>query len=166
MGQIPIFFGQRPTGRPADPNDFFTSKYLDVPNEPLFPFGHGLSYGHCVVSNLRVYPLELHREDTLEVSVEVTNDGARAAEETVFLFSRDPVASVTRPLLELRAVGKIGLKPAERGTLMLQLPAADLCLLDNRLEPVFERGEIEILVGPSADRAQLLTARVQLCVGL
>jgi beta-glucosidase len=166
LGQVPIFFGQRPTGRPADPNDFFTSKYLDVPNEPLFPFGHGLTYGRCALSNLRVQPPEITRDDTLEVSVDVINEGERAAEETVFLFSRDPVASVTRPLLELRAVGKIGLRSGERGTLTLQLPAVELRLLDGRLDPVFEPGEVEILVGPCAERTRLLVTRVQLRPGL
>jgi beta-glucosidase len=166
VGQIPVFFGQRPTGRPADPNDFFTSKYLDVPNEPLFAFGHGLTYGRCALSNLRVQPTEISEDDTLEVSVDVLNEGTRAAEETLFLFSRDPVASVTRPLLELRAVGKIGLRPGERGTLMLQVPAADLRLLDHHLKSVFEPGEVEILVGMSAERTQLLRARVQLRLGL
>ena len=56
VGQIPVFFGERPSGRPINPNDHFTSKYLDIPNEPLFPFGHGLTYGRFTFSNLRVTP--------------------------------------------------------------------------------------------------------------
>ncbi|MDP9012763.1 MAG: glycoside hydrolase family 3 C-terminal domain-containing protein, partial [Pseudomonadota bacterium] len=97
MGQIPIFFGQRPSGRPADANDHFTSKYLDVPNEPLFPFGHGLTYGRFKYSNLRVPKDHVTATDTIIVRVDVMNEGARAAEETVFLFTHDKVASVARP---------------------------------------------------------------------
>ena len=79
VGQIPIFFGQRPTGRPANPNDHYTSKYLDLPNEPLFPFGYGLSYGRFSLSNLRVSPCEVTVSKQIEVRVDVVNDGARAA---------------------------------------------------------------------------------------
>ena len=89
VGQIPIFFGERPSGRPANPTDHFTSKYLDAPNEPLFPFGHGLTYGRFALSNLRVTPRECARATAIEVRVDVTNEGTRAAEETVFLFTHD-----------------------------------------------------------------------------
>ena len=101
-------------------------------------------------------------EDTIEVAVDVANAGARAAEETVFLFVRDPVASVARPTLELKGVTKIVLKPGETGTVRLPLPAAELRFLGLDLEPVFEPGEVEILVGPHADTTQLMTARVML----
>ncbi len=162
LGQVPIFFGQRPTGRPADPKDFFTSKYLDVPNEPLYPFGHGLTYGRFVHSNLRVSPRSVGVDSTIEVQVEVTNRGRRGAEETVFLFTRDKVASVTRPLLELRGFSKIPLQPGQSGTVAFSLPAAQLRFPGLDLQPVFEPGEVEILVGPCADRAQLLVDSVAL----
>jgi beta-glucosidase len=113
-GQVPIFFGQRPTGRPMNPEDYFTSKYLDVPNEPLYPFGHGLSYGHFVYEDLQVTPTRADEAGCFDVSIEVRNDGRHEAEETVFLFSRDPVASVTRPLLELRGYAKARLAPGSR----------------------------------------------------
>lgn len=160
-GQVPIFFGQRPSGRPADPKDRFTSKYLDVPNEPLFPFGHGLSYGHFTLSNLRVTTDRVTENDTVVVRVDVANDGKRAAEETVFLFTHDKVASVARPVLELKGFGKITLAPGESGTVTLFLPAADLRFLGVDLQPVFEAGEVEILVGPCADRSRLLAASIR-----
>ena len=94
--------------------------------------------------------------------MDVTNEGARAAEETVFLFVRDRVASVSRPTLELKGVTKIALEPGETGTARLQLPATELRFLGVDLEPVFEPGEIEIRVGPCADPAQLLSARLML----
>ncbi len=161
-GQIPIFFGERPGGRPANPKDHYTSKYLDEPNEPLFPFGHGLTYGRFALSNLRVNPVHAEDIDTLQIRVDVRNDGERAAEETVFLFTHDKVASVARPILELKGFAKIHLRPGESGTVNLSLRAADTRFLGPDLEPVFEPGELEILVGPRADRSQLLAATIQL----
>jgi beta-glucosidase len=161
-GQIPIFFGERPGGRPANPKDHYTSKYLDVPNEPLFPFGHGLTYGRFALFNLRVTPLNAEDIDTLKIRVDVRNDGARAAQETVFLFTHHKIASVARPLLELKGFAKIDLRPGETGTVTLSLRGAELRFLGIDLEPVFEPGDVEILVGPCADRAQLLAATVKL----
>jgi beta-glucosidase len=161
-GQIPIFFGERPSGRPENPADRYTSKYLDVPNAPLFPFGHGLTYGRFVLSNLRVTPVNVEDIDTMQIRVDVRNEGARAAQETVFLFTHDRIASVARPLLELKGFAKIELRPGESGTVTLSLRAADLRFLGLDLEPVFEPGEVEILVGPCADRSQLLAATILL----
>jgi beta-glucosidase len=161
-GQIPIFFGERRSGRPADPKDHYTSKYLDVPNEPLFPFGHGLTYGRFTHSNLRVTPLNAEDIDTLQIRVDVRNEGTRAAQETVFLFTHDKVASVAPPLLELKGFAKISLRPGQTGTVSLSLRAADLRFLGIDLEPVFEPGEVEILVGPCADRSRLQVATVRL----
>jgi beta-glucosidase len=161
-GQVPIFFSERPSGRPFDSNDKFTSKYLDVSNEPLFPFGFGLSYGRFELSNLRLSSSTLGISDVLTVQVDVANRGACEAEETVFLFTHDKVASVSRPKLELKGFGKIRLPPGGAGTVTLLLPAAELRFLGMELEPVFEPGEVEILVGPSADRTQHLAATIQL----
>jgi beta-glucosidase len=162
VGQIPIFFGERPSGRPADPKDHYTSKYLDVPNEPLFPFGHGLTYGRFALSNLRVSPVIVEDTDTVDIRVDVRNEGARAAQETVFLFTHDKVASVARPLLELKGFAKINLRPGADGTVTLSLRAVDLRFLGLDLEPIFEPGEVEILVGPCADRSRLLAATIRL----
>ena len=162
LGQVPIFFGQRPSGRPENPADHFTSKYLDVPNSPLYPFGHGLTYGRICYEALRVTPERIGIQDRIEVEVDLCNEGARTAEETVFLFIHDRVASIARPLLELRGFGKLRLQPGERGTLRLSLAAVELRFLGTDLQPVFEAGEVEILVGPCADRAQLLVASVHL----
>ncbi len=162
LGQVPIFFGERPSGRPASATDHFTSKYLDVANDPLFPFGFGLSYGKFEYSNLQVTPQTVSQSQRIEARIEVANVGARAAEETVFLFTHDVLASVSRPLLELKAFAKIRLAPGGRGTVTLSFAAADLVFLGLNLEPVFEPGDIEIFVGPCADRAQLLKAVVQL----
>jgi beta-glucosidase len=162
LGQVPIFFGERPSGRPMSPTDHFTSKYLDVPNDPQFPFGYGLTYGRFVLSNLRVTPRQVHEADTLEVRVDVANTGEHPAQETVFLFTHDKVASVARPLLELKGFGKATLAPGEKTTLALQLPARELRFLGVDLAPLYEPGEVEVLVGPCADRAQLLLQTIEL----
>ena len=162
VGQVPIFFSERSGGRPFNAQDKFTTKYLDVVNEPLFPFGFGLTYGRFEHSNLRLSSSAVGVNDAISIQVDVTNRGAREAQETVFLFAHDKVASVSRPTLELKGFGKISLAPGESGTVTLSLRARELCFLDMQLEPVFEPGEVEILVGPSADRTQLLAATIQL----
>jgi beta-glucosidase len=163
-GQIPIFFSERPSGRPFDPSDKFTSKYLDVGNEPLFPFGFGLTYGRFERSNLRLSATAMRIDDVLKVEVDVINRGTREAEETVFLFVHDKVASVSRPKLELKDFAKIRLAPGASGTVSLALHGSELCFLGMQLQSVFEPGELEILVGPYADRSQLLAAIVQLTI--
>jgi beta-glucosidase len=162
LGQVPIFFGERPSGRPAHPRDHFTSKYLDIPNEPLYPFGHGLTYARFKLANLSVTPDSVTEADTIEAQVDVTNEGKCAAEETVFLFTHDKLASVARPLLELKGFAKIALRPGETGTVSISLPASDLRFLGLDLSSIFEPGEVEILVGPCADRSRLLIASIRL----
>jgi beta-glucosidase len=162
LGQVPLFYAARPTGRPADPNDHYTSKYLDSPNDPLFPFGHGLTYGRFVLSNLRLSKGTLLESETLTVRVDVVNQGPRMAEETVFLFTHDKLASVARPALELKGFSKIRLQPGQSGTVALPLTGGELRFLGLDLEPVFEPGEVEILVGPCADRSKLLATTVHL----
>ncbi|MGO8952901.1 MAG: glycoside hydrolase family 3 N-terminal domain-containing protein [Rhodomicrobium sp.] len=156
VGQIPIFYAQRATGRPADPKVDQTSKYLDVSVAPLFPFGHGLSYTHFAYSALRVSPQDLAPDGRLSVEAAIENQGSVAGEETCFLFIRDIAASVARPVLELRGFAKIALDPGQRGTVSFELPAGDLGFPDEdgtrRLEP----GTFEILVGPCADSNRLI----------
>ena len=137
LGQVPIFFAERPSGRPFNPKDHFTSHYSDVENTPLFPFGHGLTYGDFKLSNLRI-----ETGDPLTVRIDVANHGARAAEETVFLFLNQKQPGITRPVLELKGFGKIALAPSEEGTVTLSLPAP--------------AGPAELFVGPNAAIPSLL----------
>jgi beta-glucosidase len=163
VGQVPIYFGQRPTGRPMNPADYYTSKYQDVANTPLYAFGHGLTYGRFVYDELRVDPPRVREQDTLKIGVQLRNVGVREAEETVFLFVRDKLSQVTRPLLELKGYAKLRLRPDEAGSVTLELPAAELRYLGPDLQPLFEAGEVEILVGPSAEQTGLLRQSIELC---
>ena len=160
VGQIPLYFGQRNCGRPTEPVGPFSSGYIDESHEPLFPFGHGLSFTRFGLSNVRVSPESVPESAVVEVSVDVENRGGRRGEETVFLFTRRLKAQVAPPSLELRGVGKITLDPGACATLTLSLSVAELRSLGPDLEPVLEPGAIEILVGPSADRTSLLACRL------
>ena len=151
------------SGRPANPDDHYTSKYLDMPVEPLFFFGHGLSYSRFALTNLRVNKADFKRGDELTIEVDVLNEGPAAGEATVFLFARDMVASVARPLLELKGVGKIALASGRCGTVCFKLAAAALAFPGTDLKPVFEPGEFLLLAGQSADPRGLLTIKCTPC---
>lgn len=162
VGQIPIFHAERPTGRPADPANRFTSKYLDVPTTPQFPFGHGLSYSRFTLSGLRATRSDMRPDQRIEIAVDVTNKGLVAGEETVLLFIHDLVASVARPVLELKDFAKISLEPGERGTVRFSLTSEAFTFLGRDLAPVLETGDIELFVGRSADRDSLLRTSVRI----
>jgi beta-glucosidase len=161
IGQIPIFYARLPTGRPIDPSFRYSSKYLDMPNEPLFAFGHGLSYTRFACTNLRTAPAELRAGENLAVDVDVTNEGAVSGTETVLLFIRDPVASISRPVLELKGMAKAELKPGERRTVRFTLSAAALAFPGPDLAPRLEPGKIEIFVGPAARVDALLKTTIR-----
>jgi beta-glucosidase len=162
VGQIPIFYAERPSGRPANPDDHFTSKYLDSPNSPQFPFGWGLGYGRFALSNLRVEPEEADEDARIEVLVDVVNEGSAAAEHVVFCFARDPVASVARPLLELKDFARAVAAPGQTAVVRFSIAASEFRFLGRDLAPIFEPGDLEILVGSSADRSSLLSKTIRL----
>jgi hypothetical protein len=93
VGQVPIYFGQRPSGRPMNPAERYTSKYQDVDNTPLYAFGHGLTYGRFSYDELQVVPKRVREQDAVKISVRLRNLGSREAEETVFLFIRTSSAA-------------------------------------------------------------------------
>ena len=162
LGQVPLYFAQRSGGRPENPQDHYTSRYSDLSSSPQFPFGHGLSYGRFRYANLRVTPDRVSSGERIRVQVDLRNDGLRPAEETVFLFVHDRVASVAQPQLLLKGFTKLALAPGGHGSVTLELPAAQLRFIGLDLEPVFEAGDVEVLVGPCADRAQLLGTTIRL----
>lgn len=162
VGQIPISYGERSSGRPFDPVNPFTSRYLDSPNEPLFAFGYGLSYARVVLSDLRIEPAVFRRDETVRVSVNARNEDECAVESTIFLFLRDRVASVARPSLELKAWKKISLAAKEAGMVSFSLQARDFGYLSQTFAAVVEAGDFDIYVGLDARRSSLLTARASL----
>jgi beta-glucosidase len=149
VGQVPIYYAHLPTGRPATA-DHYSSKYIDEAVGPLFPFGYGLSYGHFVYSDLTVETPSVKRGDTVAVSVTVANDGAMAGREAVQLYTRDPVASLSRPVRELKAIAKIDLKPGESRRVRLEVPAESLGFHHDDGAYVVEPGRFEVYVGGSS----------------
>lgn len=162
VGQVPIHFGQRPGGRPPAPDNPWTSKYLDLPVTPLFHFGHGLSYTRFTLANLHVEPTHSGPGDTIAVTVDVRNEGTRAGEQTLFLFVRDVHATLAQPLLCLRGTAKALLDAGACETVRFELEVATLAYLGRDLEPLLEAGEFTVLVGPSANPDELLTATIEL----
>lgn len=147
VGQIPNLYYNKNTGRPIDPNQRYTSKYLDAPNTPLYPFGYGLSYTTFEYSEINISETEMTDSGSLKVSVEVANTGEHAGHEVVQLYTRKMVASVTQPVRLLRDFAKIYLEPGETQTIEFELEAADLVYLDQQLEPALEPGIVKIFVG-------------------
>ena len=155
------FFRARSGGRPEDPSNPYTSKYIDLATAPQFPFGHGLSYARVELSNLRACPESFSSEDRIRVEVDATNLSDREARETIFLFGHDRVAAAAPPMLEMKSWAKVELGPRERMTVAFSLDPACFRGLGADLKPVLEPGEFDILVGFSADRNALRTTRLR-----
>ena len=162
VGQVPIFYNELPSGRPYAPGVHYSSTYLDLPPTPQFPFGHGLSYSRFALSDLACKPTRVRAGDTIEVSLAVHNESALAGEATVFLFARDPVASIARPVLELKGVQKAFLAAGGRTEVTWRLPVKDLSFVGPNFAPVLEPGRFEIHVGQSADPGGLRSCVVEL----
>lgn len=165
LGQVPIFFSTRPSGRPADPLDRYTSKYLDMPVEPLFYFGHGLSYCRFCLVSLSTGETSVRAGGELLVAVEVSNEGPAAGETTVFLFLRALKARIARPVLELKGFAKIALAAHEKGRVSFKLTGKDFCYLAGDLEPLFEPGEFLLFAGQSADPKGFLSVKMRAVAG-
>ena len=160
VGQIPLYYGHKNTGRPPDPANKYTSKYLDVPVTPLFPFGYGLSYTAFRLTNLRLSAPSIRRDGHITVSAEVENVGERAGDEVVQLYIRDVVASVTRPLKELKGFERITLKPGEKRTVEFTLASAQLGFYNRDMRFVVEPGEFRVFVGTNSVEGLEATFRV------
>jgi beta-glucosidase len=160
LGQVPIFYGQRPGGRPPRSGERLSSCYLDIPVTPQFHFAHGLSYSSFALSDLRCTPPTVKMAETIEVSLSVRNESGRAGEATVFLFVRDPVASISRAL-ELKGVSRIALEPGESARIEWQLPIAALAFIGVDLDRALEPGRFELYAGESADPAGLLSCEIE-----
>lgn len=153
VGQVPIFYNHKNTGRPLAEGKWFSkfrSNYLDVSNDPLYPFGYGLSYTAFDYKNLKLSSNELNSNGELKVSVEVTNSGNYDGAEVVQLYLRDLVGSVTRPVKELKGFQKVFLKKGETRTVEFTLTEKDLRFYNSDLKLVSEPGNFKVFVGTSS----------------
>jgi len=147
VGQVPIYYCMKNTGRPMNAENKYTSKYLDMPNSPLYPFGFGLSYTTFEYSQVSVNTPEFSMADMLSIEVTVTNTGAYDGEEVVQLYVKDLVGSVTRPVRELKGFKKIQLKTGESQAVKFNLSTDDLAFYTADMIFKAEPGEFEISVG-------------------
>ncbi|MFC0874943.1 beta-glucosidase BglX [Saccharicrinis sp. FJH2] len=147
VGQLPLYYNHKSTGRPGPKKDVYWSHYIDQSNDPLFPFGFGLSYTDFKYSDLQV---KATSTPEVFVSVMVQNTGEMSGEEVVQLYIRDKVASVTRPVKELKGFKKIQLKPGESRKISFILTKNELGFYNNEGDFVFEPGDFDIWVGASS----------------
>ncbi len=149
VGQIPVYYNAKNTGRPWDGKDNpkFKSDYLDLPNEPLYPFGYGLSYTKFSYSGLSLDHAQISPHNPVKVKLTVSNTGKYDGEETVQLYIRDLVASVTQPVKELKKFQKIFLKKGESKELEFTLTSNDLKFVNSDLHWVYEPGDVKVFVG-------------------
>lgn len=150
VGQVPVFYNMKNTGRPFDANNKYTSKYLDVANEPLFPFGYGLSYSKFLYSNLQLGSKTIAAGKDLKVSVVLENKSRFDGEETVQLYIQDLSASVTRPVKELRNFQKVKLKAGESRTVDFTIKPEDLMFYNADMKWTLEKGDFKVFVGGSS----------------
>jgi beta-glucosidase len=161
VGQVPLYYDHLNTGRPESPTDRFTSKYLDIETTPLFPFGFGLSYTRFAYGPLRLDRDAIGPAGRLKVSVQVANTGGRAGVEVVELYIRDLVASMSRPVKELKGFRRVGLGPGESRTVTFDLGPEHLGFYNRCLEYVVEPGEFRVWVGPSSVEGPSATFEVK-----
>ncbi len=151
VGQAPLYYNYKRTGRPPDADNKYTSKYLDVPWTPLFPFGYGLSYTRFRFTNLQLSAQRITPQGSLNVSVEVENIGDRAGDEVVQMYICDLAASVTRPVKELKGFQRLTLQPGEKKRVELKLTARQLGFYNREMKFVVEPGEFKVMVGPNSE---------------
>lgn len=158
-GQIPLYYNALPTGRPKPEGstEHFYSSYLDGPNEPLYPFGYGLSYTDFAIYDMEVDRSEIEAGDTVTVSAWVENTGKAAGEEVVQLYIHDVAASISRPVKELKGFVKAALKPGEKRRIQIPVTAEALSYYDTNGNQVLEPGRFVLMLGnSSADKHMLM----------
>ncbi len=153
VGQVPIYYAQKNTGRPLGAGKWFEkfrSNYIDVSNDPLYPFGYGLSYTKFVYSDIKVSSKSLKGNQTLTASVSIANTGKRNGKEVVQLYIRDLVGSITRPVKELKGFKKIEINAGETKTVSFSITPEDLKFYNSDLKFDWESGDFEIMIGTSS----------------
>lgn len=149
-GQCPLYYNHKNTGRPTYLRDSYVSNYQDVPNTPQFPFGFGLSYTSFKIGQVQLSQDSISPQGSLTVTATVENTGGRAGDEVVQLYLRDKVASVTRPVRELKGFERVSLKPGEKRQIAFRLGSQELGFYNRAMQWVVEPGEFEVFVGNSS----------------
>jgi beta-glucosidase len=150
VGQVPIYYNHKNTGRPLAQGQWFQkfrSNYLDVSNEPLYPFGFGLSYTEFSYSDIRLSNSTMNSNGQVTATVTVRNTGSREGMEVVQLYIRDLVGSVTRPVKELKGFQKINLKPGESREVSFTIGIDDLKFYNSNLDFIAEPGDFKLFIG-------------------
>jgi len=155
VGQVPIYYNHKNTGRPylgiSDPEQRYKSRYIDVDNSPLYPFGFGLSYSTFEYSNLKISSEKIKFNEKLKISIEVKNSGNYDGVEVVQLYVRDIVGSVTRPVKELKGFERVHLKKGETKTVVFEISSEDLKFYNLEMKNEAEIGDFEISVGGNSN---------------
>jgi beta-glucosidase len=158
VGQVPIFYNHKNTGRPLEEGKWFSkfrSNYLDVSNDPVYPFGYGLSYTTFSYSDITLSSNNLKGNQKLTATVTVTNTGSYYGKEVVQLYIRDVVGSVTRPVKELKGFEKIDLRPGESKTVSFSITPNDLKFYNYDLKNDWEAGEFQIMIGGNSKEVKM-----------
>jgi len=158
VGQVPIFYAHKNTGRPLEEGKWFSkfrSNYLDVSNDPVYPFGYGLSYTSFAYSDISLSSTSLKGNQKLTATVTVTNNGTYEGKEVVQLYIRDVVGSVTRPVKELKGFQKISLKPGETKTVSFTITPEDLKFYNYDLKFDWEAGDFQIMIGTNSKEVKM-----------
>jgi beta-glucosidase len=163
MGQIPIFYSVKNTGRPVDPanpGEKYKSKYLDSPNSPLYPFGYGLSYTSFGYSDISLNKNDFRGNDTIIATVDITNTGPVDGEEIVQLYIHDLVGDVTRPVKELRGFKRILISNNEKVTVKFKITPAELSYYHQDMSFDFDPGDFELFIGTSSSNTRVKKFRI------
>lgn len=150
VGQVPIYYNHKNTGRPHDPTNHYTSYYMDLENSPLYPFGYGLSYTTFEYSAPSLSKSSIKKDESFTVTVDVKNTGKVEGKEVVQLYIRDLVGSVTRPVKELKDFNKISLKPGETKKITFTVTPEKLKFYDINMNHVVEPGDFKLFVGTNS----------------
>lgn len=150
VGQIPVYYSQKNTGRPLNPDNKFSSKYLDIPNEPLFPFGYGLSYTSFSYSDMKLSNNTLTKGGSIVATVTLSNNGRYDGEEVVQLYTQDMVRSITPPEKELKGFQKVFLKAGESKQIQFKITEDMLKFWNADLKFVAEPGKFDVMIGGSS----------------
>lgn len=161
LGQVPVYYNQKNTGRPFDPNSKWNTKYLDMPNAPLYPFGYGLSYTTFTYDSIIIDRHTYSANESVDFSIIVRNTGKMAGEEIVQLYVRDLVGSVTRPVKELKGFKKIKLDAGEAEIVNFRLHLNDLAFHTADMKFAAEPGDYWIMIGPNSEQLQRTTITIK-----